>query len=152
MQDEFIREVAFQHIPVEYHDYIWQKLGAVSYCGGFDGAVCCFAARGGRAQLGAGGAAACVFCCPDSMAALCAEVGGPSQLARRLRQMTAAARGLALEERVPRDRREAVLAKLGAAPGATPACRKRPAADVDLLEVKRRWTAALAQRRAVIKV
>ncbi|MCR9130882.1 MAG: hypothetical protein NXI12_15360 [Alphaproteobacteria bacterium] len=90
MQDEFIREVAFQRIPVEYHDYIWQKLGAVSYCGGFDGAVCCFAARGGRAQLGAGGAAACVFCCPDSMAALCAEAGGPSQLARRLRQMTAA--------------------------------------------------------------
>ena len=137
METDHHREVAFEHIPLEYHDSFWEHMEKSKRCRGLDGRVCDFAltSAGGRAQVHRQASSTCLLCSPPALAEACAAEGGPEKIAGMLRRLTAPRRAVVLEHRLSVEDRAHVQAALTKRPAGLPAVRRKPAAAVDVGEL-----------------
>ncbi|CAK9062329.1 Uncharacterized protein SCF082_LOCUS32499, partial [Durusdinium trenchii] len=151
METDHHREVAFEHIQLEYHDYFWEHIEKNKRCRGLDGRVCDFAlsSAGGRAHVHRQASSTCLLCSPPALAEACAAEGGPKKIAGMLRRLTAPRRAVVLEQRLSVEDRARVQAALAKRPAGLPAVRRKPAAAVDVGELDTRWQRTLDRRRAL---
>ena len=140
-------EAAMTRIPEEYHAYFENYQPKV--CQGRDEEPCVFAlASGGGPAQTHKQKRQCCFCEDGALERLCATARGRSQIVQKLKKLGEEARAKALNERVPAEHKAILEEALAGPARQAPAARRKPAADVPLGEVRRRWAEALQVRVA----
>ena len=146
--EDAVREQVLSRIPLALRGHFLHP--SQDLCQGFAGLECCFSASGGQMRIHALGQHRCIFCDTQRLQAECQEAEGCDKVMQMLIACTAAARILAIEERIPADRRDqfrAALAEPEVQQQCGPGVKKRRVEDVDVQATHERWAAALRCRQ-----